>query len=76
MIDPASTIVMASTTVAGLGLTSAAALKGWREWLDVKRLETSSTHSQAPRPSMTCKEISDLKQRIARLEAIANGTDL
>jgi hypothetical protein len=65
--------------LAGLGLITAGALRGWRGWLELKHLELQargSNHS-APQPSMTARiELADLKERIRKLEAIAAGVDI
>ena len=39
MGDPISTLALASFAVVALSIASMAALKGWREWLALKRLE-------------------------------------
>jgi hypothetical protein len=76
MQDAPLLIVVASTTVVGLSITSAAALKGWQEWLALKRLEISARRDKPAAPSPTARiEVADLKERIRKLEAIANGID-
>jgi hypothetical protein len=65
--------------LAGIGIITAGALRGWRGWLDLKRLELQSRAGEGalPAPSMTSRiEIADLKERIRKLEAIAAGVDL
>lgn len=65
--------------LAGIGILTAGALRGWRGWLDLKRLELQSrnTDGVTPAPSMTSRiELADLKERIRKLEAIAAGVDL
>ncbi|HWH16887.1 MAG TPA: hypothetical protein VNT77_00890 [Allosphingosinicella sp.] len=76
MYDPSIMIAVASTAVAGTGIVSAAALKGWQEWLDLKRLELAGRKGEpSPPASGTRIEVADLKERIRKLEAIANGID-
>ena len=77
MTDPALLVALGSAGILAVGATSAAALKGWQEWLEVKRLEMEGGR---PRPAARAAgapvEISDLRGRVRRLEAIANGGDL
>ena len=63
-------------------MVTAAALSGWRGWLDYKRSALDATaEGRAPRAEPTGTagsriEIADLKERIRKLEAIAAGVDL
>ncbi len=76
MQDPSALITVAGTAVAGLSLTSVAALKGWQQWLDLRRLETDvGGRKPASRPSSSFKDVADLRARIRRLEAIADGIE-
>jgi hypothetical protein len=52
-------------------LVSAAGLRAWRQWLEVKRVEIAG---RGPVGSRT--ELGDLRRRVRRLEALANGIDL
>lgn len=78
MSDPALMLSMASAGTLAIGLTATAALRGWQEWLDLRRLEIGARggpgrgrgRSGARRP-----EIVELKDRVRRLEAIANGLE-
>ncbi len=78
MFDP--TIIIAAASLTGLLIVAAAMLRGWHEWLELKRTELEG-HS-GPRAeegsSMGAAriEIADLKERIKKLEAIASGVDL
>ena len=70
---------MGMVGLAGIGIVTAGALRGWRGWLELKRLEIQSRPGDGavPAPSMTSRiEIADLKERIRKLEAIAAGVDL
>jgi hypothetical protein len=77
MSDPTIVLGLALAAIAGLGIAAGAALKGWREWLEVKQLELE-TRDAAPSPTSTTAriEIADLKERVRRLEAIATGVDM
>ena len=81
MSDPNFYMVMATATLAGIGMVTAAGLAGWRGWLSLKRQELSLTHQgdasqTAPTNAGARIEIADLKERIRKLEAIAAGVDL
>jgi hypothetical protein len=75
------TSIIAVTALAGLLVTVAALLRGWQGWLQLKRSElerTAPSHGRdAGSPEGAARiEIADLKERIRKLEAIANGVDL
>lgn len=77
MMDPLSIGLIGATTLAGMGLTAAACLKGWKEWLDLKRLELAAGGGDPVLPPAGGRiELADLKERVRKLEAIANGIDL
>lgn len=74
-------ILIAVTALLAIAILSAAVLQGWHGWLALKNREL-----ELQRPSREIEggsregaariEISDLKERIRKLEAIANGVDL
>ena len=70
-------VTIAASSLAGLALLSGTALRGWRGWLDLKRLEYQQHVIDATPPSAGSRiEMADLKERIRKLEAIAAGVDL
>jgi hypothetical protein len=79
-------IILATCSLFGLVILATAALRGWQGWLALKERELdmrrSAGGSLAPeleggsREGMQRIEIADLKERIRKLEAIANGVDL
>ena len=81
MSDP--TFVIAVTALVGLTVVVAALLRGWRDWLALKRQELDKG---TPRMAVEIEggasegaariEMADLKERIRKLEAIASGVDL
>ena len=79
MFEP--TMIIAGTSLVGLAIVAAALLRGWHSWLALKRQElerSNSTDSPDEGSSLGAAriEISDLKERIRKLEAIASGVDL
>ncbi|MGS1017851.1 hypothetical protein [Allosphingosinicella humi] len=79
MTDPVTMMAAGSFAIAGLCLTSAAGLRAWRGWLDLKRLELAEAERRGeprpPSPAAARIELADLKERVRRLEAIALGID-
>ena len=74
MDDAAATLLtLSSATLITLGIVSAAALRGWNGWLDVKRMECAE--GRPKRPTSAPTEIRDLRERVRKLEAIASGVD-
>lgn len=72
MADLSSLAVAGAGSVAALGITSMAALRAWTDWLDLKRLELDRPERRGPAPS---PEMAELKKRLRKLEAIADGVD-
>ena len=68
MIDPTATLTLASAGLAATGMTAAAVLKGWQSWLDVRRDAILAKRKTTPRQTIV-----KLRERVRRLEAIANG---
>ena len=71
-----ATIVWAATALAITGLISFAGLRAWRGWLDLRRFEVAQANSlpEAPGPAPAARiEMADLKERLRKLEQIANG---
>jgi hypothetical protein len=78
MIEPAPLLILGSTTVAGFGVVSAAALRGWNGWLALRRLEAATRPSgidPSPPSSAARIDLADLRARVRRLEAIASGVE-
>lgn len=78
-MEPSIYLEMGLVGLAGIGLLTAGALRGWRGWLELKRLEIQARTADhdLPAPNMSSRiELADLKERIRKLEAIAAGVDL
>ena len=74
-------MLVAATTLIGLIVLAGTVLVGWQGWLTLKNRELEM--HRMPREleggspeGMARIEIADLKERIRKLEAIANGVDL
>ena len=72
MTDPAALLTMASAGTLAVGISAAAALKGWHGWLDLRRVQRAGGGS---RPRSGRPDLTELRERVRRLEAIANGTN-
>ncbi len=80
MQDQIPTLATTAAGLIGLMIASLVALRGWRGWLDLKRLElqqaaTLSGDVRAPSTGSRI-EVADLKERVRKLEAIAAGIEL
>lgn len=67
MSDPAALVALASAGTAAVAIASHAALRGWMGWLELRRLDA------ARRGGGT--SLRELKARVRRLEAIADGVE-
>ncbi len=76
MQDPATLITLASVGIAGFGIVTATALKGWQEWLDVRRIELGGGRPPRAAGDRTRTDLTELRERVRRLEAIANGGEI
>ena len=70
MSDPAALLALASSGTLALGVTAAATLKAWHEWLELRRMQIDKTRG---RGSGRRTELAELRERVKRLELIANG---
>ncbi|MEP5938322.1 MAG: hypothetical protein ABJ239_08350 [Erythrobacter sp.] len=81
LVDPY--LVIAGTCLVGLCIVATALQRAWQGWLSLKQRELDSVRHEANGNlgvtggmGAARIEISDLKERIKKLEAIANGVDL
>ena len=79
MFEP--TMIIAAASLVGLAIVAGALLRAWHGWLTLKRQELERYHAPENRDEGSSLgaariEISDLKERIKKLEAIASGVDL
>lgn len=73
---PLEILVIAIASLAGLIVLAAAALRGWNGWLALKRLELERAGPRGTITAGSLIELSDVKERLRKLEAIAAGVDL
>jgi hypothetical protein len=75
MIEILAPVATALGVTAMLCLT---AHRAWRGWLDLKRLELARAHSVDEGDAETGLriELADVRERLRKLEAIANGVEL
>ena len=80
-------IVVAATSLVAIAIVAFAMLRGWQGWLTLKEHELERNLAPARDPESGPEkggsalgaariELSDLKERIRKLEAIASGVDL
>ena len=79
--DLATNLITAAIALSALTIVSLVALRGWRDWIQLKREELAAGHGPAANdpavPHAGSRiEIADLKERLRKLEAIAAGVDL
>jgi hypothetical protein len=72
MIDPATTLILSTTTLLAIAMLMVGGLKGLQAWIDLRKAELG-TQSQADTPpsSLNRIELADLKERLKKLEALA-----
>jgi hypothetical protein len=76
MADGGDSLLIIAVLLAGIALLSFALLRGWEDWLQYRRLELGRSGPR-PLPSAARQrlELVDLRQRVKRLEAIADGVE-
>jgi hypothetical protein len=77
--EPGFYLIIGSFVLASIGMVALASLRGWREWIELKRaeLDVLKPAQETVGPSTVSRiEVADLKERVKKLEAIAAGIDL
>jgi hypothetical protein len=70
-------IIWAATALAITATISLAALRAWRGWLDLKHFEAARERRDGLDAMPAGRiDMANLKERIRKLEAIAQGVDL
>ena len=77
MSDPAVLIALASTGTIAVAMTSVAALRGWEDWLELRKQQLGAGKPPVgTAPGARRLDLADLRDRVRRLEAIANGSEV
>lgn len=79
LLEPA--VIMAAAGLIAIIVVAGALLRGWQDWLALKRQELERAgHRPSSDEGSTIGtvriELADLKERIRKLEAIASGVEL
>ncbi|MEE9434116.1 MAG: hypothetical protein V3V15_07750 [Sphingorhabdus sp.] len=79
MIQDASFyLTMGAVALTSIAIVAAVSLRGWHEWIALKRAELVQQRSdEQPEIQSTASriEVADLKERVKKLEAIAAGIE-
>ena len=70
MTDPIALLALGFAGTVALGVTAVATLRAWHEWLELRRDQLARNGGRATRGRT---ELSELRERVKRLEVIANG---
>ena len=76
MTDPTTIMMAASAALIGVGIASAASLRAWSGWLELKRLQIEQGLRGRAASRSTKPEIVELRERVRKLEAIASGIEI
>jgi hypothetical protein len=75
-----TTLIIAGTVFATVAILALAALRGWRDWLAFKRLEFDGrgrARDDDRHAEVAVRiELAVVRERLKRLEGIANGVEL
>ena len=75
MTDPAMLMMASSAAIVGVGIASAATLRAWSGWLELKRLELD-LGGRGRGHGESKPDVAELKARVRKLEAIASGIEI
>jgi Spy/CpxP family protein refolding chaperone len=68
--------LLAAAALLGLAILARTALTAWNGWLDLKRAEMARPAATGTIHALGMIDLSDIKERLRKLEAIAAGVDL
>ncbi|GEN99064.1 hypothetical protein NSE01_08970 [Novosphingobium sediminis] len=67
--------VLAAATLVGIAILARTALSAWNGWLDLQRTQLARP-ADGTHHALGMIDLSDIKERLRKLEAIAAGVDL
>ena len=71
------TLILAGAAVAIAAMLCLSALRAWRGWLDLRRLELARPQPAAESDDVGLRiELAAVRERLKKLEAIASGVEL
>ena len=79
MTDQLTMMAVAGSALAGIAILTAAMLKGWQGWLELKRLELAARAAppEADEDGVGVRiELADVRERLKKLEALASVVEL
>ena len=80
MTDLSMTFISGATALIALSIVSLAALRGWSQWIALRRHELDRDarpgHDEGSLTAASRIDLADLRERVRKLEAIAAGVDL
>ena len=72
-----TTLIIAGTVLAVTFILTAAALRAWRGWLELRRLELADRGAPEAKDDVGLRiELAAVRERLKKLEAIASGVEL
>lgn len=73
-----TTLILSATALSITGIVCLAAMRAWHGWLALKRLELDrAAEPAAGEADVGVRiELADVRERVKKLEAIANGVEL
>lgn len=74
--DVSGTAVLAAAMVIAVAILARTALAAWNGWLDLKRTQVARHPADPAVHALGMIDLSDIKERLRKLEAIAAGVDL
>jgi hypothetical protein len=74
MSEFAAMITIACAGMLAITIAAVATLRGWEDWLDLRRLELGQGRPGTARDGGRV-DLKELRARVRRLEAIANGSE-
>lgn len=74
MLDPFTTLSVAFSLLAMTAIVALAGLKAWSGWLNLRQAELDRRDGRSDAGQRI--DLSDLRERVRKLEAIAAGVDL